>query len=548
MSSRRLCRLALLTIVGVHLVYLIWTPYLNHDAAANVSAAQLLLAGARPGIEIVDVTPPMSVYLSAVPVAIASWLHVSAAAASLLFFFGVNVLGGWLLVRGLGLVRTVDGVSRDLLLALWFLLSLRVYWSVGPLEPLGDFGQRDCVIFAWLLPMVLIRYARYLGRPVPGWLAWLAAACAVIAIGLKPYYVLPLAGVELFFAVSFRRVAPAWSTIDWWLLAGGQTLYGAHFLVFAGPAHFASYWVPRFLRGYPVYSESPRLVWGLFSHEPGAHVWLAGLVLVATHPFWGRSKTVSLPGAFGVFAAVALVIYQLQSKGWGYHRWPFYGAVIVGTAVLAHEALLDAGTSRRRLAATVCACGAVLALAIPPRFWPIAPLAGRLASAPFTFQKNAVAETIEALAPPAGRVLAVSSAVGDLYPALTYTGRLPASRFTAFSFPLAFCFAGSADYAVSPAWQREEAEFYAALVEDVRRNAPRLALLQDARAQSLPPYFRAVEYLRRRGFFATALAGFVGVGQAGDFQVYVRADGPGGVLSAPASQRVETLRQRGILR
>jgi len=65
---RFLARIVLAGIVALHLVYVVWTPYLNHDTAAYVSAAQMLLRGARPGVGIVDTNPPTIIYLSALPV------------------------------------------------------------------------------------------------------------------------------------------------------------------------------------------------------------------------------------------------------------------------------------------------------------------------------------------------------------------------------------------------------------------------------------------------------------------------------------------------
>jgi hypothetical protein len=554
MPRRVLARAVLLGIVVVHLVYLIWTPYLNHDTAAYVSAAQMLLRGARPGVEIVDTNPPMVIYLSALPVMVAGWLHVSAPAAALLFFAAMMALGGVLFVRALRIVMPIEQWTSDLVLALWFLWSLRIYWSVGPLQPAGDFGQRDPLVFACLAPFVVVRYARYLDARVPKRLAWLTAAGAAIAIAMKPFFLLPIAGCEFLFAFSFGRVRPILYTIEWWVVLGGEVLYAAHVFVVPGMSELVTRWMPQTARGYSAYAVPLRLVWGRLTHDPHSHLWGAGLLLLCTHPFWKQSRESKLAVAFGWFGALSVVIFVAQAKGWPYQKWPYYGAVMMGTAVLLIDAFRDNESGRARLAAIACACGAILALAVPENLWPVAPLATRLAGRPFSFERSGVAQVIESLSAPGDRVLTLSTRVQDSYPALTYTGRLPASRFVTCAFPVAFYFAGSRDYEVAAGWRQEEAWFYSALVDDVRTSAPRIALVQDAVGQALPAYFRMAEYLRRRGFFDTALARFTPVGRVADFVVYVRDDGrPGeagqnGTLSLQTNERVAALRRLGVLR
>ena len=548
-----LARAVLVGIVAIHVVFLVWTPYLNHDAAAYVSAAQLLLRGGRPGIEIVDTNPPMIIYLTALPVIVAGWLHVSASASVLLFFFGAIAVGGVLFVRALRVARPIEPGTADLVLALWFLLSLRIYWSMGMLRVGGDFGQRDQLIFAWLAPFVVLRAARYLDRRVPVGLASVIAILAAVAIAMKPFFVVPVCGCELLFALSFKRVRTVLAAPDWWVVVIGQAVFLLHFVVVPGGSAFLTRWLPQIVRGYSAYGSPIGVVLQGATHGPRAYVWAIALVVLCSHPLWRRSRESVLPGGFGWFAALSLLLYMVEAKGWSYQLWPYYGALLMGSALLVVETLGDRTAGAARGACVVCVCGALVVLTLPAPPRPSL-LARRLAAPPFSFPMNGVAAVIEALSAPDDRILMLSTSVLDSYPALTYTGRLPASRFVSAAFPLAFFFSGSRDYEVPAAWRQEEAQFYAALVDDARAWSPRLAFVHDGPGQALPAGFRVTRYLERRGFFESALSAYVPVGRVADFLVYLRGDGPARSECAacdglaPATRAViDQLRHRGVL-
>jgi len=527
MPPRVLTRAALLVTLAVHLVALLWTPYLSHDAAAYISAGQMLLRGAWPGAGIVDTNPPMVTYLAALPAAAAPWLGVTPAAAGVVFLFGLIAGGGLLFVRAVRAVRSVPPWAEDLLLALWFAFSLRCYWSLGPTALGGDFGQRDTIIFAWLAPFIVVRGGRYTGTFVPPRLACAVAVCAAAAIAMKPFFLLPLAAAELSFAVASRRFRPLTATVDWWLVVGLQVVYLAATLLQPGGIDLFTNWMPQVVRGYSAYSSPVRVVLGRAVHDAGSTLWLAGLATLCSHPFWKKERPESLPGAFGFFGAAALVVYVVHAKGWRYQLWPSYGAVTIGLALLLVDAARDRSFSRTRLAAVACTCGAVLSLVVPSQLWPASWLAGRLSRPPLGFEKDGVAQAVEALSTERDRILVLSTSVPDAYPALTYTSRLPATRFVGCAFPVAFYFSESHNYEVPARWRDEERAFYAALTDDVRRYAPRLVFVRDAPGQALPPEFRMVEYLARRGFFRDALTGYQAVGRVGVLMLYVRGDAPG---------------------
>src|ERR1041384_2344356 len=93
--------LLLASLLILHLLTIIYIPYLNHDVAQYVSIGQMLVDGASPYTKIVDVNPPMIFYISSIPVIIAKALKVSIPITSIFFFFGVVLFSGYVFVKTL---------------------------------------------------------------------------------------------------------------------------------------------------------------------------------------------------------------------------------------------------------------------------------------------------------------------------------------------------------------------------------------------------------------------------------------------------------------
>src|SRR5512132_2557004 len=73
--------------------------YLNHDVAFFLTAAVSLVEGRRPGIDIVDVNPPLMMYLSVLPALVSRWTGMALLLAGQLTVLGVIAASAFALHR-----------------------------------------------------------------------------------------------------------------------------------------------------------------------------------------------------------------------------------------------------------------------------------------------------------------------------------------------------------------------------------------------------------------------------------------------------------------
>ena len=130
---------------------------------------------------------------------------------------------------------------------------------------------------------------------------------------------------------------------------------------------------------------------------------------------------------------------------------------------------------------------------------PFSVLRAAFVDAPFHFEKNELAKTIESLTEPNDGVLFLDTSTGPGFPALTYTGRKLGGRFTT-TWPLAFFFKDSHDYVPKNELREEEARFYEMIERDIDVFRPKLIFVRTGTLQATDEYFMLHEYLRRKGF------------------------------------------------
>ena len=78
-----------LSILILHLLTIIYAPYLNHDVAQYISMGQMIVDGSLPYTGVVDINPPMIFYISSIPVLIANLLRRSVTMTSIFYFWGL---------------------------------------------------------------------------------------------------------------------------------------------------------------------------------------------------------------------------------------------------------------------------------------------------------------------------------------------------------------------------------------------------------------------------------------------------------------------------
>jgi hypothetical protein len=301
---------------------------LKDDIAWLLYVARRWMAGRELYIDVVEVNPPLIVWISAIPLEIARWLNVDSQVVAMpVFVAGVLGCGWWtaslLSVRG-GL----------------FAERLPVFAAIGSallILPAADLGQREHLLVAAFLPYLALfagsldaKGARAttaaldaggaLGRgwtPVAAALA--AGALAGLGCALKPRYCAVFAVLEV---LALTRGLRPWRIMP---LAAGTTLIAyAGLVAIVCPAYLRRA-VPMALALYGA-TDVP------FLTLVGDSAMLLGGLTVAGGLLWLRRRSLtdySLMLTLVVFAATSTVVCFVDGKDWYYHRLPAIVATVL---------------------------------------------------------------------------------------------------------------------------------------------------------------------------------------------------------------------------
>jgi hypothetical protein len=314
----------LLAALALVLVTDITSP-LKDDVAWLLYVARRWLGGDRLYQDIVEVNPPLIVWIYALPAMVAGWLGVAPKTVSAPFFAAIVLGCAW---------WTADLLAGRAALFRRRLPSFGAIGAVLLLMPGVEFGQREHLLVAVALPYLAL-FARELeGEAEPWTRATLAGALAGLGCALKPSYLLAFGLLEV---VGWLRGARPWRIASISAVAA-LGLYGLGVLVFC-PA-FLENAIPLALALYGATDTPCRLILSQ------SQVLLTGVgvtLLVAagarqtlprTEPFLRALLT-----GLAAFALAATISYVLQGKNWFYHRLPASTAIVLalllwGSAVL----------------------------------------------------------------------------------------------------------------------------------------------------------------------------------------------------------------------
>jgi hypothetical protein len=177
------------------------------------------------------------------------------------------------------------------------------------------------------VPYSILIAARRNGRPVPTSLALLVGAGAALGFGLKHYFLILPAFLELWLLMGqgrrWRPIRPETIAV---VVIGA--CYAAAVLLWA--RGFLDTVVPLVALAYG--STGAKWIVDLF--QPAVCFALLTLVLVASQWHSLREDISSDAAALLVAALGSLAIYFVQSKGWAYHALPLLGCSSLGLAAL----------------------------------------------------------------------------------------------------------------------------------------------------------------------------------------------------------------------
>lgn len=332
----------LLSVLGLVLFATFRSP-LKDDIAWLLYVARRWMAGRELYVDVVEVNPPLIIWISAIPVELARWFHVDAQFTAMSIFI-TGVLGSaWWCATSL---RQPDTLFAD---------RLPVFAVAGIvllLVPAAELGQREHLLIAATLPY-LVLFARSLDgeKPAPV-AALLAGVLAGLGCALKPRYGAVFAVLEI---LALTRGLRPWRLMP---LAAGFTLAAyAALIALLCPAYLRRA-VPLALALYGGTDVS-------FMDMLNATALILAGQAIAVVLWWLRGRRLperNLMLTLVVFAATSTVICFVDGKDWYYHRLPASIVTVLALVLWAASELVHRHLTFRRLALPLTFAGVAVAV------------------------------------------------------------------------------------------------------------------------------------------------------------------------------------------
>ena len=317
---------------------------LKDDVAWLLYVARKWLGGQHLYTDLVEVNPPLIVWIYAVPAMLSSWLGLGPKTVSAPFFAAMLLGCAWWTAELLHGRATL------------FARRLPVFGVIGTvllLLPGVEFGQREHLLVAAALPYLALLTRELQGEPEPPRGAALAGAIAALGCALKPSYLPAFLVLELVGRAHggrLLRVATLSATATLGLYGFGVLVFCPAFLDNAVPLALALYGGTD-TPCWEILRESAVLLGGVASVALLAAMWRS--TLPDDQPFL-RTLLILL----ATFALVASASYIVQGKNWFYHRLPAAFATVLAlllwvAAVLRARPRLTVRLAASALLATV---------------------------------------------------------------------------------------------------------------------------------------------------------------------------------------------------
>ena len=333
--------LAVLALVLVVVMFTALRSPLKDDIAWLLYVARRWVAGRELYIDVVEVNPPLIVWISAIPMELSRWLGISTQLVAMPGFIAVVLGCAWWTA---GLLRRQGGLFTDRL------ATFSIIGIILLVLPAGEVGQREHLLVAAILPYIALFAGELAGHRPRARDAIIAGILAAIGCAMKPRYV----GV----AIALEVIALTQGLRPWRLLplAGGLSVgvYAAAVAVFS-PAYL-NWAVPMALA---LYGATDSSLWQLFVESAvllGGELVMLGLLLLR----WQHLRERWLMLSLMVLAVVSTVICFLDGKDWYYHRIPATVATVLALLCWAGSALVNRDRVAHRARMPLAIAGLVL--------------------------------------------------------------------------------------------------------------------------------------------------------------------------------------------
>jgi hypothetical protein len=370
---------------------------INHDVAALADLAWRTLQGERLYLDIWEPNPPLAVWMLMPPVLARDLLGLSLPSLLQGWLLALSLVPVALLARLLHRVPSLESAVRSAVV-----LSFGVL-ATGALHPY-QLGNRDPLAMACALPYVLAAELHARELPIGRRLAVATGIVAALGLCLKPTLLGVVFATELVLLVAQRRPR-ALLRVEALAFAAIVASYAAYVAFFSGYARMLRELFPLYNRAYAARIDD---LWG--ASQPWVAN-LAGWLVVAIAIARGPRVAALYAGALGASVASALV----QAKGWTYHWMPMH--VVAGSGAIA----LVASLPRRASSANMAYAGRLRVLALGLASIVVVALRMHAMHVRPAIEDGArVIRWVDSYAE-GGRVLALTSSCGPVFPALAHT-------------------------------------------------------------------------------------------------------------------------------
>lgn len=295
--------LALLTVVLSLVLFIALRSPLKDDIAWLLYVARRWMTGRELYVDVVEVNPPLIIWISVIPLEIARWLDVDSQCVAMPVFVSAVLGCAWWTAS---LLRERGGLFSE---------RLAVFAAIGCallILPAGDLGQREHLLVAGFLPY-LVLFARSLdGKRMALGTALMAGGLAALGCALKPRYCGVFVALE---CLALIRGLRPWRIMP---LAAAAVLAGYGCLVAILCPAYLSRAVPMALALYGA-TNVPFL-----QLLADSRVLLFGQA-VAIGLLWLRRRGLTdynLMLTLVIFAVTSTVVCFVDGKDWYYHRLP----------------------------------------------------------------------------------------------------------------------------------------------------------------------------------------------------------------------------------
>ena len=494
------------------------------DMSFLLYAAGRLLDGAELYRDVVEINPPLIVWLNVPVVALARAIGVSELR---LYPVAVTAVMAGLLAFCARVARRY-ALAEEPVVRSWLLLVLAV--ALFPLAR-EDYGQREHLVLGLVLPYLLLVLAHRREVPVPTAEAAAIGLLAAIGFALKPHFVLVWIALEGL--RRWRRTVPSAIPPETAAVAGALGAYVA-IIYLTTPAYFNV--VALLGPAYARYLHAPFLE--LLVLSPGAALILfAALALIALRR---RLPDPELAAALAVGMLACFVAAAAQQKGLRYHFYPAFALSFVLVAMLARVPL-PAGSPMERLYGAVARAAAIAVAVVALGGTAVTAAGGSAEERAKRAELNELVQLVKAKA--GGRPIAVLSYhMESAFPLVSYAGVplatrfhhlwiVPASYWDSLAAPPPLRFHSLPEMAAAERWLNQ------AMREDLLAARPELLIVLRPARDSVPNGPRRVHFIRyfsRQPELSEFFTHYRLARQVGEFDVYERSGGSVSVADRPS--------------